>query len=64
MKIVTIDGLIGTIELMRYYQKETTNESKRMAAEWEKIIDQFLSEWARDGINYSTPLFGDKGECE
>jgi hypothetical protein len=57
MKIVTIGGLIGTIELMRQYQKETTKESKRMEAEWEKVVDQFLSDWEKNGINGSTPLF-------
>jgi hypothetical protein len=57
MKIITVSGLIGTIELMRQYQKETTNESKQMAAEWEKIIDGFISGWKKDGTNGSTLLF-------
>ncbi|MDR2049692.1 MAG: hypothetical protein LBP69_09595 [Treponema sp.] len=57
MRIVTIDGLTGTIGLMRQYQKETTNGGKRMAAEWEKIIDRFLSDWNENGINGSMPLF-------
>jgi hypothetical protein len=57
MKIKDIGGLIGTIELMRLYQKETTKESKRMAAEWEKVVDQFLSEWKKNGINGSMFLF-------
>jgi hypothetical protein len=60
MKIVTVGGLIGTIELMRHYQK--MNEGKRMAGEWEKIIDQFISDWEKDGINGSTPLFEEKEE--
>jgi hypothetical protein len=62
MNIKTIGGLIGTIELMRQYQKETAKESKRMAAEWEKVVDQFLSEWEKNGINGSTPLFEEKKE--
>jgi hypothetical protein len=59
MKIKTIGGLIGTIELMRQYQKETAKESKRMAAEWEKAVDQFLSEWEKNGINGSVLLLSE-----
>jgi hypothetical protein len=59
MKITSIGSLIGSIELMRQYQKETTNESKKMAAEWEAIIDGFISDWKKDGINGSAPLFNE-----
>jgi hypothetical protein len=55
--IQTVGALIGTLELMRQYQKETTAKSKQMAAEWEVIIDKFLSDWKKDGINRSEPLF-------
>jgi hypothetical protein len=57
MKIKTIGGLTGTIELMRRHLRETTNEDKRMAAEWEKAVDSLLPEWEKDGINGSTQLF-------
>jgi hypothetical protein len=42
---------------MRQYQKGY--KRKMMAAEWEKIIDGFISDWNKDGINGSTYLFDD-----
>jgi hypothetical protein len=57
MNIVTVGGLIGTIELMRQYQKDSTGVSRKMMEGWQGIVDNFISDWNKDGINGSTPLF-------
>jgi hypothetical protein len=66
MKIVTVVGLIGTLELMRQYQKEGTvlPSNRIQAEEWERVVDEYIPAWKQDGINGSVPLFGDKGEKE
>jgi hypothetical protein len=56
MDIKSIDAFIGCVELMRQYQKETLKESRKMAVEWEKIIDKFISDWKENGVNGSTEL--------
>jgi hypothetical protein len=60
MNIRTVDGLILTLELMRRYQEETGKNSRKMAAEWEAIIDKFIDDWENGGINGSVPLFSGK----
>jgi hypothetical protein len=62
MRIRTVGGLIGTIELMRQYQKDSTGISRKMAEEWQDIVDKFISDWNKDGINGSTYLFEDTPE--
>jgi hypothetical protein len=60
MKIETVGGLIGAMELMRQYQKEGGYKRKKIAAEWEKIIDGFIYDWNKDGINGSAYLLKTK----
>jgi hypothetical protein len=60
MKIRTIGGLIGALELMRGYQRETTENGRIMAGKWQKEIDEFTAAWKKDGVNGSTPLFSEK----
>jgi hypothetical protein len=60
MIIKTVGGLIGTIGLMRQYQKGTTPGCKKMAARWEEVIDLFVSDWQRGGINGSAELFNER----
>jgi hypothetical protein len=60
MKIITTGGLIGTLELMRRYQQETTDNGRVMADKWLKEIDAFIIAWKKNGINGSTPLFNEQ----
>jgi hypothetical protein len=62
MKIVTVGGLIRTLELMREYQKGTSENSRIMAGKWQDAVDEFIASWKKDGINYSAPLFVNKGD--
>jgi hypothetical protein len=62
MKIVTVGGLIGVLELMREYQKKTSEESRLTAEAWQEVVDDFITSWKKDGINDSAPLFCDKRE--
>jgi hypothetical protein len=62
MKIVTVGGLIGVLELMREYQKETSEESRLTAEAWQEVVDEFITSWKKNGINDSVPLFGNKGD--
>jgi hypothetical protein len=57
MKIVTVHGLIGVIEVMRQYQKAPSKVDKELAQLWQDIVDNFISDWNENGINGSTYLF-------